>query len=262
MQRAKRREESTKGSSTLKRTHDPPSPTPIRLHPLTPPKIPPQTTYTPHPTQNPDPSTSSPENTPTPSPSPSTQTPTQLPLPTKIPTLLDLPLYPNPGPSTSPPENPPTPNPTPSLFRPPPPQKKKKKQKKKQKQKQKKKQQQKHTLAWGHLSPLSQWPPWCGKLGSGNQPVSWWPPWCGSQERGGREATPLFQMTTRNEQGTRQPNRQNSKCRTRPDGRPGSKEEPRLRIGSHGKTPRRRKTARKQQYMSVQRGGRKVRVVT
>ena len=61
---------------------------------------------------------------------------------------------------------------------------------------------------------------------------------------GGREATPLFQMTTRNEQGTRQPNRHNSKCRTRPDGRPGSKEEPLLRIGSHGKTPRKRKTAR------------------
>ena len=36
---------------------------------------------------------------------------------------------------------------------------------------------------------------------------------------GGREATPLFQMTTRNEQGTRQP-RHNSKCRTLCDSPP------------------------------------------
>ena len=68
---------------------------------------------------------------------------------------------------------------------------------------------------------------------------------------GGREATPLFQITTRNEQGTRQPNRQHSKCRTRPDGRPGSKEEPRLRKGSHGKTLRRRKTARNNAVLSL-----------
>ena len=39
-------------------------------------------------------------------------------------------------------------------------------------------------------------------------------------------ATPLFQMTTRNGQGFRQPDRHNTRCRTRPDG------QPRLRIGS------------------------------
>ena len=37
-----------------------------------------------------------------------------------------------------------------------------------------------------------------------------------------------------------------------PDGRPGSKEEPRLRIGSHGKTPRRRKTARNNNFIMFQ----------
>ena len=174
---------------------------PPQLHPLNPPTTPPQMTYQPHPTQNPDPSASPPE-TPPPKAPPLYPNPDPITPPPKIPTPLDPPPLPNPGPSTPPPKIP-TPNPTPLTALPP-----KKKQKKKKI----------HTLAWGRLSPLSQWPLWCGKLGSGNQPASWWPPWCGSQERGGREATPLFQMTTRNEQGTRQPNRHNPKCRTRPDG--------------------------------------------
>ena len=79
-----------------------------------------------------------------------------------------------------------------------------------------------------------------------------WEPRAGGGGGGGEgRRPPFFQITTRNEQGTRQPNRHNSKCRTRPDGRPGSKEEPRLRKGRHGKTPRRRKTARNNAVLSL-----------
>ena len=118
MQRAKRREESTKGTSTIRRrTQDQPPPTHTRLLPLNPPTIPPQMTYTPHPNQNPDPS-SSPLLKPRPNyPSP------------KMPTPLDPPPLPNPGPSTPPPKIP-TPNPPYTPLTAPPPKKKKKKKKK------------------------------------------------------------------------------------------------------------------------------------
>ena len=46
------------------------------------------------------------------------------------------------------------------------------------------------------------------------------------------QKTPLFQMTTRNGKGNRQPNRHNTKVSNQACGRPSSKEEYRLRIGS------------------------------
>ena len=126
MQREKRREDSTKGASTIRRrTPDQPPPTHTRLHPLNPPTIPPQMTYQPHPS-------ASPPETPPPKAPPLYPKPDPITPPPKMPTLLDPPPLPNPGPSTPPPKIP-TPNPTPltALPPPPPPPPKKKKKKKK-----------------------------------------------------------------------------------------------------------------------------------
>ena len=130
----------------------------------------PHQTAPPKPTHNPTPNDI--HTPPDPEPRPKYLTPRKHPAPSSSP-------YPTPTQVPPPPRKSPLLTPH-SPYRPPPPKKTTKKQKKS------------ITLAWGRLSPLSQWPPWCGKLGSGNQPASWWPPWCGSQERGGREATPLF----------------------------------------------------------------------
>ena len=95
----------------------------------------------------------------------------------------------------------PTPNPYTPLYRPPP--QKKKEQTKKQtnkKKQQQKKRKKKHIGVGASLSALAV------------ATLVW--------EAGERKPTPLFQMTTRNEQGTRQPNRHNSKCRTLCDSPP------------------------------------------
>ena len=195
MQRAKRREESTKGTSTpRRRTQDPPPRTSTRLHPLN---------TSPKPEHRPKHLT--PRKHPHPKLLPSTQTPTQLPLPTKMSTLLYPPPLSNPGQSSSKPKIP-TPNPyTPSTAL--PPQKKNKKKKKKT-----------HIGVGASLSALAVatlvWEAGERKPTRLLVATLVWEPRAG----GGREATPLFQMTTRNEQGTRQPDRHNSKCRIRPDG--------------------------------------------
>ena len=196
MQRAKRREESTKGASTIRRrTQDAPPPTHTRLLPLNPPTIPPQMTYTRTPTQVPHP-----PKTPPPQAPPLYQT-DPLPLPKNTHT-------PRPSPSTQPrpkypsPENPHSQPHTPLTALPPSPPPKKKK-----------------THWRGGVSLRSRsGHPGVGSWGAETNPPLGGHPGVGAKSGGEGRRPPSFQLTTRNKQGTRQPNRHNSKCRTRPDG--------------------------------------------
>ena len=173
-----------KGSSTLRRrTQDPPTPSPTRLHPLTPPPIPLQTTYTPHSTQNPGPSTSPPENTPTPSPSPSTPAP------------------------------------------PPPPKKKNTKQKKNK---------NKQTKNWrgGVSLRSSSGHPGVGSWGAETNPSLGGHPRVGAKSGEEGRRPPFFRCRPGTEKERESKIDTTPSVETRPDGRPGSKAEPRLRIGS------------------------------
>ena len=182
-------------------------------HPTTTPKP----THNPTPNdlhQKPDPSTSPPENTPTPSSSP---------LPNRPITSSQNTHTPRPSPSTQPrPKYPPPPRksplPTPhSPYRPPPP--KKKKLQKIQKKKIYKKKKKKKTHWRGGVSLRSRsGHPGVGSWGAETNPPLGGHPGVGAKSGGEGRRPPSFQLTTRNEQGTRQPNRHNSKCRTRPDG--------------------------------------------